>query len=72
MKKEQWQKLQKNDFIYSKTGTKREIIRISQKDNLTSCISLQPLRKTKFCDDQRPTVYCLNDCSNWFLSDPGS
>ncbi|MDD5650900.1 MAG: hypothetical protein PHF86_10875 [Candidatus Nanoarchaeia archaeon] len=65
MTKEQWQSLKVGDFIYSKTGSKREIVKISQKNGLTDCVSLKILRHSKYND--KLTVYCANDRKHWQL-----
>jgi len=67
MTREEWHNLNVNDVIYTSTGRPRKIIRTSLVNEKTSCISLEPLRKTKF--DDMP-VYCSNDCLKFFLEKP--
>ena len=63
MTKEEWFKLKPGQFIYS-SKIPREIIKVSNKNINTRCITLKALRKTKYGPN---TVYCANDCYKWSL-----
>jgi ABC-type metal ion transport system substrate-binding protein len=67
MKKEQWEKLEQGMFVFSKSGTKREILKVSKINGKTKCITLKAVRKTTYGEPN--TVLCQNDCHAYFLED---